>query len=134
LVNTDSVGDITLDGQPLSGQPGVVALVFAPGPSFGGQARPTGTAGVALTAFLEDAENTDGDRDFVTPSRISNDRVLAITRNELMCAIRRVVRDAEAQASPPAWYANELWNDPARLAALNALACPYGGTTNASIP
>lgn len=132
-VNIDSVGDITLDGQPTAGQPGIVALVFAPGPSQGGQSRPTGTASVALNAFLEDAENTDGDMVFVSPSRTSNDHVIAITRNDLMCAIRRVVRDAEAQAVDPLWYGTEQW-DPARLAALNLLVCPYGGTSNASSP
>jgi hypothetical protein len=125
---------LSLDGAP------VVALLFAPGPAMaavqvgGFQSRlaelpPYGA--FAIAQYLEDTENADGDEygRYVTPGMAaSNDLVLAIRHEDLLCAIRPRVKAARemhdaytaylanpslpASPPPPAWYAAEGWNQP----------------------
>jgi hypothetical protein len=118
-VNTDTAPSLTLAGA------GVVALLYAPGPVRAGQTRDA--VNINLGDYLEDGANTDGDSDFVTPTELGNDAVIAITQQEILCTIRRVVRAGEALDPDPAWYATEGW-DAARLATLNALGCALGGS------
>lgn len=76
---------MTLDGT------GVAAIVIAPGPPIGDQARPSNTVADYL-----DGANGDGDSAYVStpPVPNRNDRLLAISRSELFSAVAiRVARE-----------------------------------------
>jgi len=81
-LNSDTPGLLTLDG---TGD--VVAVLFAPGEPLAGQDT-RDSAPEALANYLED-DNADNDRVFVSRAAGEfNDRVLAITRAELMAPVQ----------------------------------------------
>lgn len=82
---SETPGTLTLDGVN-----DIVALVIAPGSPVANQSTRDSDPELA-TNYLEGA-NVDGDRDFVSAAAGDfNDRVLAITRSELMAAVERRV-------------------------------------------
>lgn len=87
-MNSELPGTLSLDG---AGD--VVAVIIAPGPSLSGQDRPSDSA----VAYLEGG-NEIADGSFFTSAAAPdgfNDRVLAITRAELMAAVEeRVLGEA----------------------------------------
>jgi len=90
-INSDTPATLALDGQS------VVALIFAAGGPVGTQTRPFGATNNAAN-YLED-DNADGDADFVSHAAGDfNDRVIAITREELMQAVERRVLGETAHA------------------------------------
>ncbi len=91
-INSDTPGQLILDDQS-----DIVALIIAPGPALSGQARtaPTSTTPPAAADYL-DLSNKDGNPRFVSTGDSSsfNDRVIVITRAELMAPVeRRVARE-----------------------------------------
>lgn len=92
-INSDTPGQLQIDTQP---EP-VVALIIAPGAPLAGQNRGTltATSPPAVANYL-DGTNADGDVNFTmipVPGTV-NDRVLAITRPDLMRAVeQRVVNE-----------------------------------------
>ncbi|MEZ5445670.1 MAG: hypothetical protein R3F45_07820 [Gammaproteobacteria bacterium] len=81
-INSETAGQLTLDG---TGD--VVAVVFAADSLLPGQNRPNNI----VTNYLE-AENSDGDDDFVSMAVGDfNDQAAAISRQELMGAIEKRV-------------------------------------------
>ena len=80
IVNSDSRGDLSLDGEAE-----VIALLIAPGVALDGQNR---DASLDIGDFLE-GENADGDRVFASGQ--GNDQVLAIRRSDLMPLVERRV-------------------------------------------
>ncbi|MBA1330358.1 hypothetical protein QQ73_03995 [Candidatus Endoriftia persephone str. Guaymas] len=90
-LNSDTSGALRLDGQE-----DIVALVIAPGPVLDQQQRSSavmGNADRARSAHLE-GENRDSDADFTQARPAStglNDRLIAITRRELMQEVERRV-------------------------------------------
>jgi len=117
-MNSDSDGRLTLDGAT-----DIVALVFAPGIPVTGNTSRTNPNNVS--AYLE-GENADGDADFTAQiSATQNDRILAITRADLMrVAEKRVI--AEMRNLLSAYYsACSYYPYPAPFD-------PQGATFNAS--
>lgn len=80
IVNSDSRGDLTFDGERE-----VIALLIAPGVALEGQQR---GGSLNINDFLE-GENADGDRVFASGQ--GNDRVLALRWNDLMPLVERRV-------------------------------------------
>ncbi len=89
MINSDTVASLHLDGES------VVAVILAPGAPVGTQSRPPSAVN-NVARYLED-DNADGDADFVSHAAGDfNDRVIAITRDELMQAVeRRVLGEAK---------------------------------------
>jgi len=90
LVHPDAPGALSITEQPGGAlQPGLVAIVFAPGPALGAQAR--GGAGAFDPANYLDGPNGTTSTAFVAAaaSGLFNDRLLAITREDLMAAGER---------------------------------------------
>lgn len=91
-INSDTAASLTVDGAPA---PGIVAVVFAPGEILNGQnrANPNNVA-----SYLED-DNIDFDTNLVTQAPPPpagappnfNDRLIVISRNELMKHVERHV-------------------------------------------
>ena len=96
VVNSDTFGQLTLDVAPAL-EDKVVALIFAPGIEVGSQYRDGSENDV--TQYLE-SENSDGDESFVSAdmSVDFNDRVVAVTRDELMTAVEKRVMAEVSQA------------------------------------
>lgn len=88
-LNSETPGYLSLDG---TGD--LVAVIIAPGEPVGGQDT-RNTAPNALGNYLE-GENADGDRDFTASGAGQfNDRLIAVTRRELMAAVEtRVLNEA----------------------------------------
>lgn len=86
VLNTSVVSTLTLDAQNR-----IAAVLIAPGPATGVQARPSNSS----TRYLEDSNTTAPS--FVSSDAINpdlfNDRVLAITIDEIMTPITRKVAD-----------------------------------------
>ncbi len=86
ILNTAAVTTMTLDGQG-----GIAAVLIAPGPIMGGQARPSNSS----NRYLEDSNTSSPDfvtRDLIDPDKF-NDRVLAITVDEIFTPIVRILAD-----------------------------------------
>lgn len=83
VLNSDATENLL----SVDGDEEVVALVIAPGPPLANQTRGSATASIA--DYLE-GENADGDRKYST-SHAGNDRIVTITRSELMPLIERRV-------------------------------------------
>lgn len=89
-LNSETAGLNTLT---LDGQPNVVAVVFAPGPAFPNQQR---NAGPNVVGNYLENDNSDGDTGFISglindEPPTHNDRVIAITSQELMAAVEKRV-------------------------------------------
>lgn len=88
-LNSETPAQLTVDGYA-----DVVAIVFAPGPSFNGQARPSNTA----ADYLE-GENSDGNAIFVSNAAVDfNDQVFAISRRDFMREMEKRVLGEAANA------------------------------------
>lgn len=86
ILNTSAATTMTLDGQG-----GIAAVLIAPGPVTGGQARPSNSS----TRYLEDDNTSSPDfvtRDAIDPDNF-NDRVLVITVDEIFTPIVRILAD-----------------------------------------
>jgi len=85
-LNSDTPGLISVDGNS-----DIVAVVVAPGGAGAGQNRVSNS----VADYLEDA-NSDGDTSYATSGGGNfNDRIIIITRTELMAAIeQRIAREA----------------------------------------
>ncbi len=100
-LSSETPGRLSLDGQA-----DVVAVVVAPGPALDGQARDGGVrADAAVGDYLEGPNAEAGTTRFASFAAGSNDRVLAITRTDLMAAVeQRVLSEgARALAAYVAW-------------------------------
>jgi hypothetical protein len=88
--DTPTVSDLAVDG----GTRAVVAVVLAPGEAVGGQPRARageGNAASDVVAYLE-GDNADGDTSFATVGGTGfNDRMVAVTRAELLAAVQKRV-------------------------------------------
>ncbi len=87
-LNSETAGQLTLDGQA-----DVVAVIFAPGKSFSNQQRNINPN--LVTNYLEN-DNSNGDTNFVSSllndnPPTFNDRVIALTRQELMATVEKRV-------------------------------------------
>jgi len=94
-INADTPAQLTLDGVP------AVAVVFSPGPPVGNQMRPAySAASPPLVGNYLDTSNADGDGAFTAVGDVSvfDDRVLAITSQELFSAVGQRVAGEVANA------------------------------------
>ena len=91
-LNSDTLGNFSVDAMN-----DVVAVIFAPGPPLGTQDRSTDAGKNNVANYLED-DNADNDAMFVTQSADTkdseyrykfNDRLITITRQELMKEVER---------------------------------------------
>ena len=86
ILNTTAISTTTLDAQNR-----IAAIIIAPGPATGGQARPSN----AVANYLEDSNTTAPS--FVSSDPLSpalfNDRVLPVTIDEIMTPITRKIAD-----------------------------------------
>jgi hypothetical protein len=149
-INSNSVGQLTVDGAPNS----AVALIIAPGPAFSvaatagcaawNQVRPT-TGTPDWRNYLE-CENATSPADsaFVTtgPSGSFNDQVLTITVADIMPAIeaavakrieREIVPALNAVYAPSSWGTTAAWgnlalSNPDRTNPIYPFATPFGPT------
>ena len=115
-INSDTAGLLYIDGTP-----DIVAMVFAPGPGFNSQNRPSNN----VADYLESA-NADDDTTFVTHAAGDfNDHVLVITRQELMAVVeKRVLGETEhALVAYRAVYGSFPWPAPFQ----NPDIADYGG-------
>ncbi len=88
-LNSETPAQLTIDGSA-----DIVAMVFAPGPSFNGQARPSNAA----ADYLE-GENNDGNAIFVSnASGDFNDQILVINRRDFMRDMEKRVLGEAANA------------------------------------
>lgn len=82
VINSSTITTTTVDGQPR-----IAAVLIAPGPATGSQSRPSNNS----NRYLEDANSTAPI--FVTSTAVNpdlfNDRVLAITIDEIMVPVTR---------------------------------------------
>jgi hypothetical protein len=110
LINSDSLGQLTLDGAAGS----AVALIIAPGPAIAAQAgsgcaawtqaRPTGGA-PDLRNYLEcENANSPADASFVTarPGQAFNDQVLRVTAAEVLPALEAAIAERTQREIAPA--------------------------------
>ncbi len=75
----------------VDGTSDIVAIVFSPGTVLAGQnGRPGSDALAAVGSYLE-GENADGDLGFVTAAAGTNDRVVMISRDDILRAVERRV-------------------------------------------
>ena len=89
-LNSDTAGQLTLDGNNVVD---FVAVIIAPGEPVGTQNRDPSETSILneITNYLE-ADNSDLDVDFVTSAAGDfNDRVITITRKDLMAAVEKRV-------------------------------------------
>lgn len=91
VLNSDTTSAMSVDGSA-----NIVAIIFSPGsPQPGQTGRPGNNALIALTSYL-DGTNADGNLAYVSTGAGVNDRLLTITRDELMQVVeRRVLREAK---------------------------------------
>ncbi len=87
IVNSDTQAELVLDGEP-----GIIALLIAPGPPLQGQNR---EGALAVEDYLE-GENADGDRSF--RSDHGNDRFLALRWDDLMPLVERRVLESAVRS------------------------------------
>jgi hypothetical protein len=96
-INSETPGDLTVDGQS-----DIVAVIFAPGPALAGQSRstnPTQPAYSDVTAYLDGTNANIAARTFTSiRSDTMNDRLVTITRQELMAAVEKRVMGEVAKA------------------------------------
>lgn len=84
-LNSETPGTLTVDGNS-----DIVAVIIAPGPALAGQDRSTGPNSAAN--YLEGTNTNVTNGIFTaTPSDTMNDRIVAITRQELMAAVEKRV-------------------------------------------
>lgn len=88
-LNSDTAGQLTLDGLPTD----IVAVIIAPGEPIGNQQRTVNPN--LVTNYLEN-DNANGDTSFISFLQnnnpvVFNDKVVAITRQELMAAVEKRV-------------------------------------------
>jgi hypothetical protein len=91
-INFATVPELRLDGTP-----NIAAIIFSPGVPLANQ---NGRPGNSVGDYL-DGGNNDGNQDFVSgpPSESFNDRVMAITRDDLFRAVnQRVLGEVRAHA------------------------------------
>ena len=126
LINSNSTGQLIVDGGPLSAGDTVVALLIAPGPAINvpassgctawSQSRPA-TAGLApdWRNYLEcENASSPADVNFVTsgPSGAFNDQVVKITVSDLMPGLEAAIADRIQREIVPALkttYAGTAW-------------------------
>jgi len=98
FLNSETVGQLSIDGQG-----DIVAIIFAPGNSLTGQQRELAVNNIAN--YLEN-DNQDGDLSFVSalpgvdPNILIgtfNDKVIALTRQELMSVVEKRVLSEVSQ-------------------------------------
>ena len=123
-INSDTKGQLTLDGVAGTDSDTIVALIIAPGPAISAaaatgctawaQSRPT-TGTPDWRNYLE-CENATSPPDaaFVStgPSGSFNDQVLALTKGEIMPAIEAAISDRIEREIAPALksvYASAAW-------------------------
>lgn len=84
-LNSDSVGQLTINGTSPANN--VLAIVFAPGPVLAGQNRDAANQNI-VTNYLE-GENNNGDLIYVTAfaGNTFNDRLFAITSDQVFAAV-----------------------------------------------
>jgi len=97
VLNSDTPGNFTVDAAD-----DIVALVFAPGPPVAAQVRGTRAERLNVANYLE-GDNADNDASFVTVQEGAdhanfNDRLLTITRQELMQVVEKRVLGDVAKA------------------------------------
>jgi hypothetical protein len=93
-LNSDTIGEFSVTTGTAQ-TTGVIAIVFAPGPVVGPQQR-SGVANQGNIANYLEGENANGDTIFTTNTvaNSQNDKLLLITRENLMPAVeRRVARE-----------------------------------------
>jgi len=114
-INSETMAGLSLNGAATR----YVALVFAPGESLAGQARPQAATG-NVSRYLE-GDNANGDTNFVTTGVAPfNDQLMAISEAELLRAVERRVL-GELKAKLTRYYAdNRYYPAPA---ALNTTTC-----------
>lgn len=120
-VNASTAAAFTLDGAA-----NVVAVLIAPGTAYAGQTRPSTLA----ARYLEDSNATGPG--FVTRSALANfnDRVLAITRAELLTAVTPMVA-GQMKAYADAAFAGNGNSYPADLTAFRTTVAQGWVSTNA---
>lgn len=93
ILNSETAGGIQVDGNPAD----VVAVIIAPGPPVGDQVRNPRdmTAFYHPANYLEGENASRGDNRFAsTGTGLFNDRLITITRRELMAAVeQRVLKE-----------------------------------------
>jgi hypothetical protein len=112
LVHPDAPGVLSITEQPGGlTHSGVVAIVFAPGPALGSQSR--GGAGAFEPANYLDGDNGSTATAFVaaTASATFNDRLLAVTRDDLMAMGERRAL-AEVSRALAAYFARHGYLPP----------------------
>lgn len=95
-MNSETAGQLTVDGQG-----DIVAVIIAPGHAFSNQQR--SVANINTVASYLENDNSDGDTSFISSllndnGLTFNDRVIAITRQELMAAVEKRVLSEVALA------------------------------------
>lgn len=89
-INSDTIGQLSVDGT----QNQAIAILFSPGTVLSSQSRPTPTSASApiVTAYLE-AENSDGDQDFITgvSSTTFNDKLVTIKADDIFPVLEKRV-------------------------------------------
>ena len=89
-INSDTIGQLSIDGT----QNQAIAILFSPGTVLSTQSRPTPTFANApiVSAYLE-AENSDGDQDFITgvPSTTFNDKLVTIKADDIFPVLEKRV-------------------------------------------
>ncbi len=104
-INSEILGELTLDNDAGTGWTDIVAVIIAPGEAFSSQDRLT--APLAIGSYLEDS-NSDGDQDFLTMTASGefNDTVIAITRQELMTVTEKRVLGEITNSLNDYYFAN----------------------------
>jgi hypothetical protein len=127
-INPQKPLELTLDGTP-----NIAAIIFSPGPPLANQ---NGRPSNAVADYL-DGSNNDGDYTFVSgpPSATFNDKVLAITRENLFNVVnRRILREirGDVLTGLVKSYADNGNNYP--WAAADALGVPSAGQLGPYLP
>lgn len=122
----------TAPGLSLDGNPDIAALIIAPGPPLAGQARSALNPNLPATPadYLDGNNGLSGTRRYISgpPGEQFNDRILAITRQELMAAVEKRVAGAVRQCLTQ--HARAAGNPEQRLpwaAPINSAASPPQG-------
>lgn len=126
-INSDSVGQLQLDGSPNS----AVALIISPGPPLQGQNRPTPTATTPpdVSQYL-DLGNATGHSYLSTgnPSNF-NDRVLPITREQLFRSVEARVTGEVRVALEQYYTINHYYPNPANFSDPSCLGASNNSTS-----
>jgi len=123
IINSDTQGQLTVVGIAPATQ--VVAVLFAPGEALQGQNRDPANASAHNDPlnYLEGPPNLSNPVNYVfttaSPSAAFNDRVLTITRAEIMDAVEPVVAaNIERDVKPLFGHLNAIGADASRAVAL----------------